>query len=112
MTIAMIRQRSDIRHAILLSLLMVTLSRAAMGAAKYVSASATTAVIIAIQFLLCTLQYLLNIEQPRLRSLHLRGLSIDCDPVTARGLTAVLFSAIGGRSYRTDKLFGKLCSQQ
>lgn len=51
----MTTQRHAIRHAIYLSCLMIILASTAVAATKFASANATTAAIVTIQYLVCTL---------------------------------------------------------
>ena len=82
----MASQSNDIRRAIWLSVLMVTLSSTAIAAAKYVSANVTTAAIVTVQFLICTLVCVPRIKRPRLRSLRTERLGLHL----LRGLAGAL----------------------
>ena len=65
---------------------MVTLSSTAIAAAKYVSANVTTAAIVTVQFLICTLVCVPRIKRPRLRSLRTERVGLHL----LRGLAGAL----------------------
>lgn len=79
-------QQHAVRHAIMLSLLMVTLASTAVAATKYASAHVTTAAIITVQYFICTLLCLPRIM--RLGNAGLRTTRLGLH--LARGLAGVL----------------------
>lgn len=82
----MTASRQDIRHAILLSLLMILLGSTAAAATKWVSAGVSTGVIVTVQYFICTLLCLPRILRPGIRSLATGRLGLHL----ARGLAGVL----------------------
>jgi drug/metabolite transporter (DMT)-like permease len=82
----MTAQRHAIRHAIYLSVLMVLLGSTAAAATKYVSATVSTAAIIAVQYFVCTLLCLPRILRPGLGSLRTGRLGLHL----MRGLVGVV----------------------
>jgi len=82
----MAAQRQAIRHAIFLSLLMILLGSSAAAVTKWVSAQVSTAAIVTVQYLICTLLCLPRILRPGIRSLATTRLGVHL----ARGLAGVV----------------------
>jgi drug/metabolite transporter (DMT)-like permease len=93
-----------IRHAIYLSLLMVTLASTAAAAAKYASAHVSTAAIVTVQYLVCTLMCLPRLLRPGLASLRSNRLGLHFLRGAAGVLGFYLFYAALGNIPMVDAM--------
>jgi drug/metabolite transporter (DMT)-like permease len=82
----MTAQRHAVRHAIVLSGLMILLGSTAAAATKWVSADVSTEAIVTVQYFLCTLLCLPRILRPGIQTLRTERLGLHL----TRGLAGVL----------------------